>query len=32
MYNSEGIMEVLKGEICRIEMEQEMKGEEKSTF
>lgn len=32
MYNSEGIMETLKGKICRMEVEQEMKGEEKSTF
>lgn len=32
MYNSERIMEMLEGKICRMEMEQEMKGEEKGIF
>lgn len=32
MYNSEGIMETLEGKICRMEMEQEIKGEEKKAL
>lgn len=32
MYSSERIMEMLEGKICRMEMEQEMKGEDKKHF
>lgn len=32
MHSSERIMEMLQGKIRRIEVEQEMKGEEKSIF